>query len=68
MQQLIRDRGARQQLLLRKERAHKIFRLTVELEIAKLIVGSSVRPRRTSVWALSRSPLSPERTKRLQTA
>jgi hypothetical protein len=51
----IRDRGARLQL------PSKIFRRTIKLEIEKLIVGSSVRLRRKSVWAVWRSQPPPKR-------
>jgi hypothetical protein len=41
----IKGRNARPQLLLRKGRTlDKIFRRTVDLEVAKRIVGSSIRP------------------------
>jgi hypothetical protein len=59
----IRDRGANQQLLLRKKRTlNKILRRSEVLEIANLIVRSSVRLRRTGVMTLwrGRSPSQTE--------
>jgi hypothetical protein len=61
----IRDRGATQQLLLRKERTlNKIFRRTVELEIRKWTVGSSIRPWKASDRILWRGWPPPKWKKR----
>jgi hypothetical protein len=64
----IGDRGLKEQLCLRRKKTlYEAIRQMPELEIAKLIVGSSVRLQRMSVWAQWRSRPPPKRKKRLQT-
>jgi hypothetical protein len=61
----IKDRSARLQLRLRKERTSgRILRRTVELEIEKRIVGSSSRLRKVSDWTLWRGRPLPKRKER----
>jgi hypothetical protein len=51
----LKDRGARRQLLLKKERiSGRIFRKTVELEIEKRIVGSLTGLREVGNWTMWR--------------
>jgi hypothetical protein len=65
----IKDRDARWQLRLRKERtSNKTFRHTVELKVAKKIVGTSIKLRKMSVRTLLRSRPPPRRIKRLLAA
>jgi hypothetical protein len=49
----IRDRDVKKQLRLRKKRtSSRIFRKTVELEVVKQIVRTSMRPRKMRDWTL----------------
>jgi hypothetical protein len=61
----IKDRSESWQLHLRKERiSGRIFLKTVELEIEKRIVGSSIGPQEVSDWTLLRGQIPPKRKKR----
>jgi hypothetical protein len=63
----IKDRGARRQLRLRKERvSNRIFRKTGELEIKKRTVMSSTGLQEVCYWTLWRGRPPPKRKKRRQ--
>jgi hypothetical protein len=63
----IKDRGARRQLRLRKQRtSDRIFRKTGELEIDKRVVGFSIGLRKVRDWTWWRGRPLPKRKKRSQ--
>jgi hypothetical protein len=64
----IRDRDIKKQLFLRKERTFvRIFKKTLELEVAKQIVGTSIRLRKMKEWTLRRGRSPPKRKRKQQT-
>jgi hypothetical protein len=61
----IRDQDLKEQLHLRKEKTSgRIFRKSIELEIAKQTVGTSIRLQKMSNWSLWRGQPPPKRKKR----
>jgi hypothetical protein len=64
----IKDQDLREQLCLRKEMiSGGIFMKTVELEVAKQIVGTFIMLLKMSDWALWRGQPPPKQKKRLRT-
>jgi hypothetical protein len=62
----IKDRGARQHLLLKERIFNKAIRKSLSREIAKQMVESSIRLRGPSIWILWKCRPPPKR-KRLRT-
>jgi hypothetical protein len=57
----IRDKGARQHIILEKKTHNEAIRKSLQREIAKLIFESSIRLRRPSDWTLWKCRPPPKR-------